>query len=112
MRLVKRCVPKWIGIGDMEGAYDKDQANVFCSGPLQRVFVLFEGRIPGSVAIFLRAREGSALLDEYVGDEAVDDIRVDWRIRLLPQHDARRGQDLESVQHVCRIDSGSILGQH
>lgn len=40
------------------------------------------------------------LLYECVGNEVVDDGGADWRISPGPDDDARRGENLERIQHV------------
>lgn len=80
---------------------DEDEAQLLCLGPLEGVALLAVG---GLGARIVRVRL-HALLDEDVADEAVDDVGADVGVLARPQHDARRGQDLERVQH-CQAGGG------
>lgn len=79
---------------------DKDQTQVLGRRPLQRVLFLLERGVSRRQGVLGRLCDrASAVLDEDVVDQAVDNVATDGRIRLGPEHHPGRGQDLEGIQH-------------
>lgn len=80
--------------------YNKDQSKILNSRPLKSMLIILVWRIISSRYIVSDASAGqSALFDEYVRDEAVDDRRAGSGKRSGPDNNTRSGQNLKGVQH-------------
>ena len=79
--------------------HHEDQSHILRRRPLQRVFILPVRRVERCL---LRSRLLS-LLHKDIVDQAVDEVGGDGCVRAAPEHDARRGDDGEVVQHGRRV---------
>lgn len=77
--------------------YNKDDAQFLHKRPLESMLVVSVGRVVGGRLVVLGASRHGLLLDEDIGDEAVDDGRAGGHVASRPQHDARSRENLERV---------------
>lgn len=77
--------------------YNEDDAQFLHESPLQSMLVVSVGGVVRSRPVVLCASGGGLLLDEDIGDEAVDDGRAGGHVASRPQHNARSREDLKRV---------------
>ena len=83
--------------------HDKNDAQFLDQCPLERVLVASVSRVVGGRFGVAQCDGAALLLNKGIGDEVVNDGRVDWRIGARPDDDTRGGQDLERVQHPVSL---------
>jgi hypothetical protein len=85
--------------GGRERTHHKDDAELLGDGPLQGVLLYLVGRVACGGLVILGTSGSALLLDEDIGDEAVDDRGAEGGVRSRPHHHAGGGKNLERVQH-------------
>lgn len=97
--------PSSVTVGN---AYNEDDAKFLDEGPFKGVLFASVGRVGRGRLLFPQGSAAGLLLNERVGDEVVDERRVDGGVGAGPENDAGGRDDLEGVEHYEKREGAQV----